>query len=121
MNKEKFIDLLDDEAKHAEKAEGLRLNEVMMGEVYKINTKNTEYLLECRKDGFYLSANNKDYLTTPKKVKIGGSTWGGSTIMPGFVGINMRLEITISIEGKENLLTTTPVQRIEKVGNNTIH
>ena len=113
--KEKPI-TLGSEVESAEKAKGIRLAEIKIGEKYKITTQNTEYILEHREDGFYLSGDKKR-VPTPKKVQINGSTWGGRAIMPGFIGIGMSMEIS-SIQGYDmsgDTITTTTIKSIEKI------
>lgn len=107
---------LESEVESAEKAEGIRLDEIKIGEKYKITTQNTEYILEHREDGFYLSGDKKR-VPTPKKVQINGSTWGGSFIMPDFIGIGMSMEIG-SIQGYDmsgDRITTSVIKNVEKI------
>lgn len=104
------------EVESAEKAEGIKLNDLHTGDKFKILTQNTEYILEKREDGLYLSGNKK-YFPTPKKVSITGSTWGGSAIIPGFIGEGMNMEIG-SIEGTDfagESVTTSKIASIEKI------
>lgn len=88
MTEQRFDRTLGAETEAAEKAQGIKLAEVQVGEKFKITTQNSEYMLEHREDGFYLSG-NKDYCPTPRKAQINGSTWGGHNIMAGFIGIGM--------------------------------
>ncbi len=115
-SEEKFELTLDAETRAAEKAEGVKLEDIKIGEKLKITTQNTEYILEHREDGFYLSG-NKDYCPTPAKAQINGSTWGGHAIMSGFIGVGMQMEIG-SIEGTDiagDVITTSIIKSIEKV------
>ncbi|MDP3696756.1 MAG: hypothetical protein Q8R55_01865 [Candidatus Taylorbacteria bacterium] len=110
---------LDAETRAAEKAEGVKLSDIKIGQKLKITTQNTEYILEHREDGFYLSG-NKDYCPTPRKTQINGSTWGGHAIMSGgFIGVGMQMEIG-SIEGTDiagDVITTSIIKSIEKIEN----
>jgi hypothetical protein len=116
MVENRFERTLDKETEFAKNAEGVRLDEIAVGEKFRISTKNTEYILEHREDGFYLSG-NKNYCPTPRKVQIAGSTRRGSAIMLGFIGIGMILEIS-SVQGYDiqgDRILTSPIQNIEKI------
>ena len=107
---------LDAETRVAEKAEGVKLESIKIGEKFKITTQNTEYILEHREDGFYLSGSKK-YCPMPRKTQINGSTWGGSAIMSSFIGVGMHMEIG-SIEGTDivgDAITTSVIKSIEKI------
>jgi hypothetical protein len=100
----------------AKMAEGINLDEIKVGESYKITTHNTEYLLERREDGFYLSGHEK-FCPTPRKVIIGGSTMGGHAIISNAIKIGMGIEID-SITGYDmqgDRIVTSKVDEIEKV------
>ncbi len=116
MTEGKLERTLNKETEAAEKAEGIKLENIEIGEKLKITTQNTEYLLEHREDGFYLSGHKK-YCPTPRKAQINGSTWGGHAIMPGFIGVGMHMEIR-SIEGVDitgDAITTSIIKSIEKI------
>lgn len=91
-------------AEGAKNADGVSLEDIKVGQKLKIETAHTEYVLERREDGFYLSGNEK-YCPTPRKVIISGSNFGGSSIMPGFLGIGMHMEFGI-IEGHDKIVTS---------------
>ena len=113
---ETYRKTLEKEAELAEQAKGVKLEDIAIGEKLKIVTKNTEYILEHREEGYYLSGHKK-YCPTPKKVIINGSTWGGSAIITGFLGIGMHMEIN-SIEGTDiagNAITTSEIENIERI------
>lgn len=106
------------ETEAAEKTKGIKLAEIEVGEKFKITTQNTEYILEHREDGFYLSGNKK-YCPTPRKAQINGSTWGGRSLMTDFIGIGMQMEIG-SLEGTDiagDVITTSIIKNIEKIEN----
>lgn len=88
---------------------GVRWTEVEVGRTARIRTKNTIYVLEKREDGTYISGNPK-YCLEPTKATISGSTWGGSMIKVGWVGVGMHLEFWT----KEHpyVITTSEIQDV---------
>ena len=111
-----FERTLNRETEAAERIPGFFLKDILVGEKLRITTKNTEYILEHREDGFYMSG-SPEWCPTQKKVMISGSTWGGSAIKVGFIGEGMFLEIT-SIQGADmagNGKTTSAIEKVEKL------
>ncbi len=72
---------------------GVFLRELGFGSRLFVQTKNTLYEIEKRKDAFYISGHKK-YCPEPIKAYIAGSTWGGSMLKVGFVGLGMHLEFS---------------------------
>lgn len=64
-----------------------------VGKSLKVKTRNTEYLIENREDGTYISG-HATYCPVPTKCFISGSTWGGSVLKVGWVGVGMYLEFS---------------------------
>lgn len=109
--KEKPMDL-GKNVEFAENTPGIKLDDIKTGEKFMISTQNTEYVLEKRDDGLYLSGNEK-YCPTPRKVSITGSSWGGSAIKSRFIGEGMRMEFSV-IEGASDIITSS-IGSIEKI------
>ena len=117
MAEKKLVPTLDKEVELSEKVEGIKLNDMGIGEKYRITTENTEYLLERRKDGFYISGNKK-YCPTPRKAEIAGSRFHkqGSSIMDRFIGIGLYMEISwIEETPVEGPIVTSSIRNVEKV------
>lgn len=91
---------------------GVSLKSLAVGKALLVQTKNTLYLIEKRGEGEFLISGNQGYCPNPTKVNIHGSTWGGSMLKVGFVGIGMRLEF--SILGKPGAITTSQIESIQE-------
>jgi len=79
---------------------GVWLDQLEVGERLYVQTHNTLYEIEKREDGFYISG-NVHYCPKPTKAYITGSTFGGSVIKAGFVGVGMYLEFMLKVDGRE--------------------
>jgi len=88
---------------------GVWLHDVEVGTTLYVQTKNTLYTIESRTDGFYISGHPL-FCPEPKRVAIAGSTFGGSMIKSGFIGVGMYLEFTC--EGQHLPVTTSRIQSI---------
>lgn len=83
---------------------GVSLKSLAVGKALLVQTKNTLYRIEKRGESeFYISGNQR-FCPEPTKTSIHGSTWGGSMLKVGFVGIGMRLEF--SVEGHRAITTS---------------
>ena len=95
----------------SELAGGIWWRGLPVGSVVQVQTANTLYRLEKREDGDYISGNQK-YCPEPTKVSIHGSTWGGSMLKIGFLGMAMYLEF--SVEG-HGTITTSLMSNVERL------
>jgi hypothetical protein len=77
------------------------------GKALRVITLNTDYLIENRPDGTYISGNAK-YCPSPVKCSIHGSTWGGSMLKVGWIGLGMHLEFSIG----DKTVVTSEIQAI---------
>lgn len=84
----------------SELAGGADLSKLQVGKVLIVKTQNTTYTIEKRSNGTYIHGNKK-YCPFPTKCHISGSTFGGSMLKVGWVGIGMYLEFTIDIPEEE--------------------
>ena len=73
---------------------GIWFKELPIGSVVEVQTKHTLYIIERRLDGDYIQGNLK-YCPEPIKCRIAGSTWGGSMLKVGWIGIDMLLEFSV--------------------------
>jgi hypothetical protein len=95
-----------DKPEWATSVEGTSLPE---GSTVHVRTRNTLYLIEKRPDGTYISGNAR-FCPTPTKCSVHGSTWGGSMLKVGWIGVGMRLEF--SVEGDGRTVTTSEIQDV---------
>jgi hypothetical protein len=70
---------------------GIWLRELKDGDDVSIHTLNTRYTLRKRGETLTLEGHSK-YCPVPTNAHIAGSTWGGSMLKMGFVGVGMHLE-----------------------------
>lgn len=86
-----------------------------------VNTKNTRYVLTTRAGRVLAQAFAGDreprFLSKEQVVNIHGSTYGGSMIRLGFIGVGMHLELSSQDDHYEDLpwktLTTTAIENIQ--------
>jgi|SRR5208337_2495886 len=83
-----------------------------VGKTLKVRTMNTTYLIENREDGTYISGNAK-YCPEPTKCNIHGSTWGGSMLKMGWIGVGMYLEF--STDKHPYRITTSEIQDVQEL------
>ncbi len=83
-----------------------------IGKNLMVQTVNTTYLIENREDGTYISGNKK-YCPTPTKCNIHGSTWGGSMLKMGWIGVGMHLEF--STDKHPHRITTSEIQDVQEL------
>lgn len=103
--------------------EGIELSEYV-GWLIVVWTKNTRYTFVNGSDGIHGVAHKENggyptFLANQTPVVIHGSTWGGSMIKPGYVGVGMRLEFSIPSESRFGI-TTTPIERIKVTAINKV-
>lgn len=91
--------------------EGIKLDDYP-NHVIEVTTRNTKYTF-IRKDGETIGYAMKEdgshprYLAEPSEVHIAGSTWGGSMLKVGYIGVGMYLEFWC---GKT--ITTSQIQAV---------
>jgi hypothetical protein len=73
-----------------------------------VRTKSRTYIVEKNEDGETLISGHPRYCPTPVKANIHGSTWGGSMIKIGWIGLGMRLEFSTAVH--PGAITTTTIQ-----------
>ena len=98
----KFVpsDYLSDEINlrimQSERDGGMWLRDIKLGQIIKVVTKNTEYIIEKVANDKYIVSGNKKYCPVPTFMFLHGSTFGGSMIRVGFIGVGMYLEMYIN-------------------------
>ena len=71
---------------------GVHLRDLPPGSVLSIQTMNHVYRMVLLGDANALISGHPEFCPDPAKVRIHGSTWGGSMIKAKFVGRGMHLE-----------------------------
>jgi len=71
---------------------GVHLRDLPPGSVLSIRTMNRVYRLVVLEDETALISGHPDFCPDPARVRIVGSTWGGSMLMMKYVGRGMHLE-----------------------------
>ena len=94
--------------------EGLYLADISPGEILLIRTLNSRYTVTYLGFGAARIVGNPDVCQHPQLVNILGSTWGGSALLAGFLGIGMCLQF--ALEGDSRVTTTSPIQALIRVG-----
>lgn len=87
---------------------------LQIGSSLLITTQNSKYRLERTMglgDSRFLISGHPIYCPTPTECRVNGSTWGGSTIKVGWIGIGMRLEVHFPFTDKS--ITTSVINKVE--------
>ena len=71
---------------------GVDLRAVAPGTIFEVQTENRSYRLVLQGWGEALISGHPQFCPKPVRVKIHGSTWGGSMIKEDFIGRGMHLE-----------------------------
>lgn len=93
-------------AEEQRKQGGVKLDQLAIGTKLEIQTKNSIYKIEKTFENRYLVEGGTHFLQ-PSETWISGSTWGGSMIMCGWIGLDMHVEI--------GNVTTTTVKSIKVI------
>jgi hypothetical protein len=92
--------------------EGIYLSELSPGDVLVIDTLNSTYSLVYLGAAAALLAKHSPQFAEPDSVNVLGSTWGGSALMMGFLGVGMCLEFERSEDGL--VVVTSPMQSLQR-------
>lgn len=100
--------------------EGINLKDYRNHKIV-VNTKNTRYVITTRGERTLAQAFADDkeprFLSQEQEVRIHGSTYGGSMIRLGFIGVGMHLELSAQDDHYEDMpyktLTTTAIANIQ--------
>ena len=71
---------------------GVHLDDLVEGEVLKVETRHHEYTIVNRGGGQALISGHPKFCPDPVAVRIDGSSWGGSMLKARYIGRGMRLE-----------------------------
>lgn len=89
---------------------GATLDKLAVGRCLKIQTRNSLYTLAHVGPDQWTLQGHPYYCPEPVRVIPQGSTWGGSMIKVGFVGIGMLLQVVLM--KRDMFLTTSLVQSV---------
>ncbi len=96
--------------KESELSGGIWWKDLPVGSKVIVRTRNTRYEIENREDGSYIQGHEK-YCPQPTKASIHGSTFGGSMIKAGWLGVGMYLEFST-----DRTITTSQIQDVQEIG-----
>lgn len=86
---------------------GIDIYQLKAGTKLIVKTKNSIYKFTVTKEKGVLWAQGGKLLPHVQKVRLAGSTFGGSILKIGWIGYLMNMELWID---KKNYITTTPVR-----------
>lgn len=89
---------------------GLVWKDIPVGTTVVAKTRNSVYLIEKREDGDFAYVSG-GFFTEPEKVRLNGSTWGGSMIKVGFIGVGMYIEF-VRDSAEKPMVTTTAIREL---------
>jgi hypothetical protein len=93
----------------SELAGGVFIKNLPIGTTVKVQTNNTLYTIDHNEDGDYIQGSPK-YCPERTKASIHGSTFGGSMIKVGWIGVGMYLEFSTPEHGT---IGTSKIQSFE--------
>ncbi len=102
---------INQNACQSEREEGLCLDNLKVGDLLELETKNRIYLVENRGDGQILISGHPKYCPQPTPVQLYGSTWGGIILKPRFIGRHMQLAFRHPQHG---VIRTSRIQEIRR-------
>jgi hypothetical protein len=98
--------------KEQEKQGGVDLNKLAIGTKIEAQTLSTLYKIEILPNGKAIVEGGR-YFPEPKETYIGGSTWGGSMLKLGWLGLGMHIEIKKA--DTDGCMITTAVQSLKVI------
>ena len=91
---------------------GMALDDLPVGALIEVETKNHLYEVENRGDGKVLIAGHPEYCPRPVLVDLHGSTWGNQMIKMRYIGRGMKMEFRHPTFG---VIRTARVQEIREL------
>ena len=95
-----------------ERLNDLDVRTIKVGSKVLIHTRNTIYILHRLTETNWTVEGHPKFCPTPTPCRFAGSTWGGSMIKVGHLGIGMHMELYLLKGRNVGPLTTSPIQRI---------
>jgi hypothetical protein len=103
-------DEINNAIRDSEIAGGYYLDGLRIGKKLFVTTKHHVFTIARRHDGYLEIHGHPKYCPDPTKVKIPGSTFGGSMLKVNYVGIGMYMEFyPESYEGGKKCITTSEI------------
>jgi hypothetical protein len=90
---------------------GIAIDSLAPGSVIEVTTRNTQYRLTLLDTEGHALITGGSLFPRPTEVRIEGATAGGSALKLGWIGVGLRLEL--SLGGR--LITTSAVKSVEPV------
>ena len=103
---------INQNACQSEREGGLCLDNLKVGDLLELETKNRTYLIENRGNGEILISGHPKYCPQPTPVELYGSTWGGIILKPRFIGRHMSLAFRHPQHG---VIRTSRIQEIRRL------
>jgi hypothetical protein len=103
--------LLDDFVDDHDGADGLAIEGLAPGTVLEVQTRNSRYRLTLLDGDGHALVTGGALFREPTEVRIEGSTAGGSSLKLGWIGVGLRLELSMG----KRLITTSDVRSVEPV------
>jgi hypothetical protein len=103
---------INQNACQSERAGGLCLDNLKVGDLLELETKTRTYFIENRGNGQILISGHPKYCPQPTPVELYGSTWGGIILKPGFIGRHMSLAFRHPQHG---VIRTSRIQEIRRL------
>src|SRR4051812_36234047 len=104
MASENIHPVLAQKIRESELAGGIQFGDLPAGSKVRVRTRSTNYIVERGTDRDYIKG-HPEYCPERTPCRVQGSTFGGSVIKIGFIGIGMHMEV--SLEGGRKLTTST--------------
>lgn len=92
--------------------QGIYLSELSAGDVLVIETLDSSYSLVYLGAAAALLAKHSPRHAEPASVNVLGSTWGGSALQMGFLGVGMCMEFEQLDD--DQVLVTSPIQSLQR-------
>lgn len=89
---------------------GLRMDDVPIGGVIRMQTRSRLYIIRKVSETGYTIEGHPEYCATPTEACITGCTWGGSMIKENYIGIGMFLEYKVA---GYPVLYSSPIEKVE--------
>lgn len=99
-----------DKINESEKAGGVFLKNVPVNSTINIKTGNSLYAVRKTGSGETIKG-HPEYCPSPVNCRINGSTFGGSMLKIGWIGIGMHLEVFLT--DTQKTITTSAIENIE--------
>jgi len=91
---------------------GVYMDELRLGAIIEVETRNRFYRIEKRGDDTMLISGHPEFCPEPVLCEFHGSTWGGSMIKVGFIGRGMHMEFRHPVH---RVILTSCVEEIREL------